>query len=76
VNGFNEDYEHPGIGEDTDLQWRLEKSNFIITDAKFLATLFHLHHERRYGLSEQNLKILRLAQEEGQLVTKNGLLRP
>lgn len=75
LNGFNEDYEHPGIGEDTDLQWRLEQSNFSITDAKFLAILFHLHHERNYGLSEKNLEIFQRTQSERCVVTRNGLLK-
>jgi len=75
INGFNEEYEYPGLGEDTDLQWRLERSNVNITDAKFLANLFHLFHERTYGLSEKNLEIFKRSQKEGTIVAKHGIVK-
>jgi len=73
VNGFNEDYEQPGIGEDTDLQWRLEAAGFRIVDAKFQANIFHLHHERSYGLSPENVRIFENTKREHLVVSRRGL---
>ena len=73
LNGFNEDYQQPGIGEDTDVQWRLEQIGICIADAKFMANLFHLHHERTYGLSARNVEIFDQTVNESAIVTKKGL---
>ena len=73
LNGFNEDYQQPGIGEDTDIQWRLEQIGILIADAKFMANLFHLHHERTYGLSTRNVEIFDQTIRESKIITKRGL---
>jgi glycosyltransferase involved in cell wall biosynthesis len=44
VNGFNEDYRAPGIGEDTDLAFRMELSGAKLLSLRYLATLYHLYH--------------------------------
>ena len=73
MNGFNEEYEQPGIGEDTDLQWRLEQIDVSITDAKFMANLFHLHHDRTYGLSPRNVEIFDQTVRTSAIIAKRGL---
>lgn len=72
VNGFNERYEAPGIGEDTDIEWRLREAGFTITNLKFMATLFHLHHPRSYQLSHANMEIFRSTQKESTIAPNNG----
>ncbi|GMR15829.1 MAG: glycosyltransferase family 2 protein [Gammaproteobacteria bacterium] len=51
INGFNEEYLSPGIGEDSDIDWRLIKSGVKIKNVKFSAIQYHLHHPRSYIVS-------------------------
>jgi glycosyltransferase involved in cell wall biosynthesis len=73
INGFNEDYEAPGIGEDSDIEWRLERAGYGIKNIKFLAPLFHLYHPRGYGLSDANVEIYERTKSADQWVCERGL---
>ena len=73
VNGFNEDYEMPGIGEDTDIDWRLRSIGVAIKSVKYSAKLYHLHHEKGYSRSSINLEILRRTQDLGQSRCLHGI---
>jgi glycosyltransferase involved in cell wall biosynthesis len=73
VNGFNEDYEAPGIGEDSDLEWRLLAAGFRVQNIKFLAPLFHLYHPRSYGLSTRNTEIFEETKKKGEWRAMRGL---
>lgn len=75
INGFNEDYEFPGIGEDSDIDWRLKSVGVEIVNVKFSAVQYHLHHERGYGISEANLEILDKTQQQGSYYCKHGIDR-
>lgn len=75
INGFNEEYESPGLGEDTDIDWRLKAQNRITVSVKFRATLFHLYHPRIYTVSNVNFEIFSRSKRDGQVVTRNGLER-
>ncbi|MEJ5306468.1 MAG: glycosyltransferase [Ignavibacteria bacterium] len=56
VNGFDERYEAPSIGEDTDLQFRLELNGIRIKSLNNIAIQFHLYHKLQERLPE-NLKL-------------------
>jgi glycosyltransferase involved in cell wall biosynthesis len=64
VNGFDERYIHPSMGEDTDLDYRLRNNGIFPYSKKFLATIYHIYHthkvenihEMNYKLFEENLK--------------------
>ena len=58
VNGFNEDYISPGIGEDTDLDWRLHQIGIGVKNIKFLAPIYHLYHEHKFQASTINKCLL------------------
>jgi glycosyltransferase involved in cell wall biosynthesis len=73
INGFNEDYQAPGIGEDSDLEWRLERAGFAIQNIKFLAPLFHLYHPRGYGFSDRNQQIYDATKSADQWRAERGL---
>jgi glycosyltransferase involved in cell wall biosynthesis len=45
VNGFDEEYEHRGGGEDTDIAWRLDSIGCRFESVRCLAIQFHLGHE-------------------------------
>jgi glycosyltransferase involved in cell wall biosynthesis len=45
INGFDERYEAPSIGEDSDVQFRLELSGVKIKSINHAAVQYHLFHE-------------------------------
>ena len=46
VNGFDEDYETRGGGEDTDIALRLNKAGITMKSVRYRAVQFHLGHEK------------------------------
>ena len=44
INGFNEEYRGPGIGEDTDIAFRLGLAGARAVTLRYLAVLYHLYH--------------------------------
>ena len=46
VNGFDEEYETRGGGEDTDIALRLSKAGITMKSVRYLALQFHLGHEK------------------------------
>jgi len=75
INGFNEDYESVGIGEDSDIDWRFTRAGFENKNVKFLTPLFHLHHTRSLPLQSPNFSILEKTQNQNLWFCKNGLDR-
>lgn len=73
VNGFNEEFESPGIGEDADLEWRLAAAGYRTKNIKFLAPVYHLHHPRSYVVSERNHRIMAEAQARNLWHCQRGL---
>lgn len=75
VNGFDERYTAPGIGEDTDLCYRLKLKGVRFENLKHVAIQYHLFHPRGYTLNEKNQSVFnetRLGQEAW---TRFGLIR-
>jgi glycosyltransferase involved in cell wall biosynthesis len=52
VNGFDEDYNCAGVGEDFDVDWRLKKIGLKVKSMKGKAIVFHLYHEPNYKSSD------------------------
>jgi GT2 family glycosyltransferase len=77
INGFDEDYVHAGVGEDCDVEWRLEAIGLKKYSMKNKAIVYHLHHKRTYSQEgiEINFKIFRKRIEENQFVCTNGILK-
>jgi len=46
VNGFDERFVHPGMGEDTDLDNRLRENGVFMVSNKFLMTIYHMFHNQ------------------------------
>ncbi len=74
INGFNEDYKAPGIGEDSDIEWRLIRAGVTIANIKFLTPLFHLWHPRSYSFSSENYKIYTQTKGRNQWFAERGLV--
>jgi GT2 family glycosyltransferase len=49
VNGFDEDYNRAGVGEDFDIDWRLKKQGLKVRSMKGKAIVYHLYHEANYN---------------------------
>jgi len=73
INGFDEDYILPAIGEDFDLTWRFAAAGFKYKSVRNLAVQYHLYHPENWVDTEENMKICRPNQLENRFVCKNGL---
>ena len=52
VNGFDEDYNRAGVGEDFDIDWRLKKYGLKVRSMKGKAIVFHMYHKANYRPSD------------------------
>jgi glycosyltransferase involved in cell wall biosynthesis len=72
VNGFNEDYQAPGLGEDSDIAYRLKLIGARFVNLRYLAILYHLYHPlTRVG--ETNKLLFQRTVESNSPICKNGL---
>jgi glycosyltransferase involved in cell wall biosynthesis len=49
VNGFDEDYNRAGVGEDFDIDWRLKKQGLKVRSMKGKAIVYHMYHDANYN---------------------------
>jgi GT2 family glycosyltransferase len=75
INGFDEDYILPAIGEDIDLIWRFEMAGYKFQSVKNFAVQYHLHHRENWTDNSVNEKIMLEKMERKEFVCKNGLSR-
>ena len=77
VNGFDEDYELPGYGEDSDIQWRIQKAGYKFINTKHHTVQYHLFHERpqREDQTSKSKEIYLNKIEKGEVFCKNGLIK-
>ena len=52
INGFDEDYQKAGVGEDTDIEWRPKESGLNMKSIKNKAIVFHMYHKRSYAQND------------------------
>ncbi|MFC2087318.1 glycosyltransferase [Bacteroidota bacterium] len=55
VNGFDERYTAPAVGEDTDLEFRLRLNGMKVKTLKHLAIQYHLYHEKLERKSQNKI---------------------
>jgi GT2 family glycosyltransferase len=73
INGFDEDYILPAIGEDIDLIWRFEQAGFRFRSVKNFAVQYHLHHKENWTDNSGNEKIMLEKMKRKEFICKNGL---
>jgi len=73
INGFDEDYILPAIGEDFDLTWRFKTAGFSYKSVRNLAVQYHLYHPENWVDTVENMKICSRNQQENNYICKNGL---
>ncbi len=74
INGFDERYETPSIGEDSDVQYRLELSGIKIKSINNIAVQYHLYHKRQERL-QVNLDLFKDVKKNGIAFTPFGISR-
>lgn len=72
INGFDERYEAPSIGEDSDIQYRLELNNIKIKPVNNIAVQYHLYHKLQ-PRPEENLLLFEKVKEEMKFYTEYGI---
>lgn len=73
VNGFDERYNYPGTGEDTDLDRRLQRVGINCESRKHLLTIYHIHHKKFDLVHAPNLLLLKENDDRGITYTPFGL---
>ena len=73
VNGFNENYQSPGYGEDTDLEFRLSKLAIKKINLKFYAQVFHLYHTKSYAVTQQNKDLYQQTKQKNSVKCEPGI---
>jgi cellulose synthase/poly-beta-1,6-N-acetylglucosamine synthase-like glycosyltransferase len=72
VNGFNEDYKGPGLGEDTDIAYRLQLAGARLLSLRYQALLYHLYHPATIA-GDENRNIFARVVTMREMVCRNGL---
>jgi len=75
INGFDEDYDLPAVGEDADLQWRFERAGYKLISARNLAIQYHLYHAENWSDQAANLHALQFKMHQDQFVCLNGITK-
>ena len=75
INGYDEDYISPGVGEDVDIEWRLKEKGLKMISMKNKAIVYHIYHPKGYSDSavQANYKILEEKKEIGNITCLNGI---
>lgn len=73
INGFDEDYILPAIGEDIDLTWRFEGMGYTLFSVRNLAVQYHLYHKENWTDQSENQQIMEEKKVLQKYVCDNGL---
>ena len=72
INGFDERYEAPSIGEDSDIQYRLELAGTKIKSLNNIAVQYHLYHKLQVR-PQKNLDLFNQVKDSGLAFTPFGI---
>ncbi len=75
INGFDEDYILPAVGEDYDLTWRFDAGGFNHKSVRNLAIQYHLSHIENWVNQDENMAICQKKQLENNFVCVNGIIK-
>ncbi|MBK6773537.1 MAG: glycosyltransferase [Ignavibacteria bacterium] len=74
INGFDENYEGPGLGEDSDIEYRLRLAGAKFRSVRNLAVQYHLYHSKTKE-EEKNMKYFTEVKQSKNYFCKNGLVK-
>lgn len=75
VNGFDEDYQLPAVGEDADIAWRFQAANFNLYSLRNIAVLYHLYHPENWTNQDSNLAMMHRKITDNKFYCVNGLTK-
>jgi len=77
INGFNEDYITPAVGEDTDIEYRLVKNGCRLKAVRNLSNILHLHHKVNFNdeTMKISMSIFDKTKQENQIICTNGIVK-
>lgn len=75
INGFDEDYTLPAVGEDHDIQWRLEQLGYRLVSVRNMAVQYHLWHQENWTDQTVNLELCARNKAINRVVCLNGLIK-
>ncbi len=75
INGFDEDYILPAIGEDIDLTWRFKGSGYTLVSARNLAVQYHLYHKENWTDQSVNVALMEKKSRAKKIICENGLVK-
>lgn len=73
INGFDENYTLPAIGEDYDIEWRLPANGCKIVSLRNLAVQYHLYHPENWVDDSENMTYFNTVKQRNQIVCTNGI---
>lgn len=73
INGFDEDYCRPAIGEDIDLVWRFEAAGYKLVSARNSAVQYHIHHKENWTDQSENIEMMEQKKAQNSFFCINGL---
>lgn len=75
INGFNEDYKLPSIGEDEDIDWRLRAIGCQFVSVRNRAIVYHLHHKSNWDSNDRNKNLVIMEREKisNRFICHNGI---
>jgi len=73
INGFDEDYIRPAIGEDIDLTWRFLRAGYHLYSVRNLAVEYHLYHKVNWVNQDLNSDMMRERQNKDLYRCINGI---
>lgn len=74
INGFDENYEGPGIGEDSDIEFRLRLTGARFKSVRNLAIQYHLFHGKTKE-EKRNFEYFEKVKEQNKSYCDNGLIK-
>jgi glycosyltransferase involved in cell wall biosynthesis len=75
INGFDENYSGAGIGEDTDIEYRLKLLNVQFKSVRNLAVVYHLYHKKTKE-ENKNLRYFEdTVKKSSEYFCNNGLVK-
>ena len=75
INGFDEDYILPAIGEDIDLTWRFQEAGYTLFSVRNLAVQYHLYHRENWTDQSENQRLMEAKQAQKKFICDNGLYK-
>ncbi|MFA7361815.1 MAG: glycosyltransferase [Candidatus Kapaibacterium sp.] len=75
INGFDENYTGPGIGEDSDLEYRLGLINADFKSVRNLAVVFHMYHPKTIESNSNYDYFHNKVKLKKEFYCKNGIIK-